>query len=123
MNENISIYNEFAFRTKRTENEYNNNSSNQKILLNYDVNNVEKEKEKTENNENINSNIKTDFINKTVFMNKNNLTIDSFNISDDNINNKYPNFQSCLQLYPKDDIEIPSIKYYNYIFSIGTPSN
>ena len=76
MNENISIYNEFAFRTKRTENEYNNNSSNQKILLNYDVNSVEKEKEKTENNENINSNIKTDFINKTVFMNKNNLTID-----------------------------------------------
>ena len=120
-NNNSENYNEYAFRTKRMENDYNK-QSNQKILLKYDV--KSNDKEQYENNENINSFNNIDIINRTEINNKNqdSLFIDSFNISNDNINNKYPNFQSFLQLYPKEDIEIPSIKYYNFIFSIGTPS-
>ena len=126
MNENNrEEYKEYAFRTKRIENDYNN-QSNQKILLKYDVNSNDNENnDKNENKENINSYNNMDKLNRTEFNNKNqnSLFIDSFNISNDNINNKYPNFQSSLQLYPKEDIEIPPIKYYNFIFNIGTPSN
>ena len=51
------------------------------------------------------------------------MNINSYDIFNENPQNKYPNFQSFLQIHPKDDIEIPSIKYYNYIFNIGSPTN
>ena len=49
--------------------------------------------------------------------------INEFNIPNDNEKNKYPDYNSFLQIHPKDNIEIPSIKYYNYIFNIGSPLN
>ena len=55
------------------------------------------------------------------FIAKENMNI--FNIQNENENNKYPDFKSFLQLHPKDNEEIPSIKYYNYIFNIGSPVN
>ena len=55
------------------------------------------------------------------FITKENMNI--FNIQNENENNKYPDFKSFLQIHPKDDVEIPSMKYYNYIFNIGSPVN
>ncbi len=95
---NIQKYAECNFRRKRTENEYNKNNIIKKEMKNL----------------NLNSDI--DFIN--------NENINSFIIQNDNNNTyKYPEYKSFLQLYPKENAEIPSIKYYNYIFSIGSPFN
>ena len=47
----------------------------------------------------------------------------SFFVQGDSSKNKYPDYQSFLQTSPKDNAEIPSIKYYNYIFNIGSPFN
>ena len=121
MNENNIQYSEYNYRAKRTEYDYNNHS-NQKIMLNFENKN---ENGKTNNIEYINSNSNKD-INKDEFMNnyQNNVNNDLLDISsNDNTKDKYPNFQSFLQLNPKEDIEIPTIKYYNYIFNIGSPSN
>ena len=52
-----------------------------------------------------------------------NENLNTYNIQNDNEKNKYPDFNSFLQIHPKDNIEIPSIKYYNYIFNIGSPLN
>ena len=111
MNDNNNQFNEFNYRTKRIDYE---NHSNQKILLNFEI------KSEKKINEKINSNSTEDeFVNN----NQNNINIDSPNIFNDNVPNKYPNFRSFLQLKPKEDIEIPTIKYYNFIFNIGSPSN
>ena len=100
-------------RKKRTENKHNNLSKN-KIIINSDIN--KNEIEQNEFDEKINLNY-----NKKIDNNKNqNLDINSYDLND---NNRYPNFQSFLQLYPKHDVEIPPIKYTNYIFNIGSPAN
>ena len=94
---NIQKYAECNFRKKRTENEYNKNNI------------ISKE------NKNFNLNSENDFMN--------NENINSFMAQNDNSNNKYPGYKSFLQIYPKENAEIPSIKYYNYIFNIGSPFN
>ena len=89
---------EYNFRQKRTENG--------------------NESRKSKNNRETNlKNIYQD----DAFIAKENLN--TFNIQNDNEKNKYPDFNSFLQIHPKDNIEIPSIKYYNYIFNIGSPLN
>ena len=94
MNEiNLSKYNECNFRKKRTENEYNKN--------NYIIKDDKLLNAFHDNNENLNS----------------------FFVQGDSSKNKYPDYQSFLQTSPKDNAEIPSIKYYNYIFNIGSPFN
>ena len=100
-------------RKKRTENK-NNILSKNRIIIYSDIN--KNEIESSEYNENIISN------NNKEIDNKKNQNID-INYNDINDNNRYPNFQSFLQLYPKDDAKIPQIKYVNYIFNIGSPIN
>ena len=125
MNENnFGPFNEYEFRIKRTEKEYNNRS-NQKILLSYDFEKNEKRKlEFNKDNMNLNFNKEKDN-NDPEFTNEfqNDLNINSYEPSNNIEANKYPNFQSFLQLTPKENIEIPLIKYYNFIFNIGSPSN
>ena len=100
-------------RKKRTESKHNNLSKN-KIIINSDINKNEIEQNDFDENFILNYHKKID-------NNKNqSLDINSFDL---NGNKNYPNFQSFLQLYPKDDAEIPPIKYINYIFNIGSPSN
>ena len=95
-------------RKKRCESKHNILSKN-KIIINSDINKNEIGQNEYDENFILNYSKKID-------NNKNqNLEI--------NNNNKYPNFQSFLQLYPKDDEEILSIIYINYIFNIGSPSN
>ena len=89
---------EYNFRQKRTE----NGNESKRI----------KRKEET--------NIKNIYQDEA-FISKENMN--TFNIQNDNEKNKYPDFNSFLQIHPKDNIEIPSIKYYNYIFNIGSPLN
>ena len=102
-----------SIRKKRTENK-NNFLSKNKIIINSDIN--KNEIEPNEFDENIISNY-----NKEIDNNKNqNLDINYYDL---NNNKRYPNFQSFLQLYPKEDAEIPPIKYTNFIFNIGSPSN
>ncbi len=94
MNEmNMNKYDECNFRKKRTENDYNKN--------NYLIKDDKLLNILDENNENMNS----------------------FFIQSNSAKNKYPDYQSFLQTSPKDNAEIPSIKYYNYIFNIGSPFN
>ena len=125
MNENnFGPFNESEFRIKRTEKEYNNRS-NQKILLSYDFEKNEKRKlEFNKDNMNLNFNKEKDN-NDLEIANEyqNDLNINSYEPSNNIETNKYPNFQSFLQLTPKENIEIPLIKYYNFIFNIGAPSN
>ena len=114
MNDNITEFKETAFRTKRIGNDYNK-QSNERIILNFDIDKTET-KENDLNNENIiSNNIKnnTDFIFKYK---------DLFDLNDNEIKN-YKNFQSFLKLTPKEGVEIPTIKYYNFSFNIGTPAN
>ena len=99
-------------RKKRTENKHNILSKN-KIIINSDIN-----KNEIEQNE-FDENFILDYNKKIDKNNNQNLDINSYDLNDDN---KYPNFQSFLQLHPKDDAEIPQIKYINYIFNIGSPS-
>ena len=111
MNDENKEFEEYKFRVKRTEKEYNN-LSKQKIIINSNI------------NENCNIGYNEDNNNNNVFLEKNKvMNINSYDIFNENPQNKYPNFQSFLQIHPKDDIEIPSIKYYNYIFNIGSPTN
>ena len=114
MNDNDEQFNEYEYRKKRTENDYYDHS-NQMIILNFE------NKNKKSNNEKLNSNsIKEEFPNNY----QNNLNIDSSGeTSNDNVINKYPNFQSFLQLKPREDVDIPQMKYYNFTFNIGSPSN
>ena len=123
--DNNNQLNEYQFRTKRIEKQYNNDS-NKKILLTYDINDNSKIKEYNKENENKNIIVNKDKENNSPeFMNENHNYL-NFNLLDESnheAKNKYPDFHSFLQLYPKEDIEIPSIKYYNYIFNIGSPSN
>ena len=100
---NIPRYDECNFRKKRTENDYN------KI-------NIKLENKKEEENRMMN------IYNNDIFKD-NNENMNTFNIQNDNDKNKYPDYQSFLQIHPKENIEIPSIKYYNYIFNIGSPFN
>ena len=127
MNDNNNELNEYQFRTKRIEKQYSN-QSDKKILLTYNIDDNNKKGIKDYNNENGNTNIiinEDKNNNNPEFMieNQNYLNINIIDESNNNIINKYPDFHSIIQLNPKDDIEIPSIKYYNYIFNIGSPSN
>ena len=125
MNENnFGPFNESEFRIKRTEKEYNNRS-NQKILLSYDFEKNEKRKlEFNKDNMNLNFNKEKDNNDPEISNEyQNDLNINSYEPSNNIEANKYPNFQSFLQLTPKENIEIPLIKYYNFIFNIGAPSN
>ena len=127
MNDNNKQFNEYQYRTKRIEKQYNI-QTNKKILLTFNINDNDNKETKEYNNEKENMNI---IINKEKennipeFMNENQnyLNISSLNESNSEIKNKYPDFHSFLQLNPKDDKEILQIKYYNYIFNIGSPSN
>ena len=98
---NMPKYDECNFRKKRTENEYIKND-NQKIKDEITIKNMDKIDNYQEN------------INIENLINNN---------SNDRIINKYPDFKSFIQIYPKEDADIPSIKYYNYIFNIGSPFN
>ena len=124
-NNNIT-FNNYEFRTKRTA-KRNKRQLNQKIMLTYNINKDKKEKDLLiYNNENMNQNY-SENNNKSRFSNVFNdfLDIDidlNESLSNNNSKNKYPDFHSSLQLTPKDNVEIPSIKYYNYIFNIGTPT-
>ena len=134
--DNNIVFNKYEFRAKRTAKE-NEKKLNHKILLTYDVKKNKNEKELktfldsakseiTYNNKNINQNY-SENNNKSRFSNAFDdfldINIDSNGLSSSkNPKNKYPDFQSFLQLTPKNDIEIPSMKYYNFIFNIGTPS-
>ena len=126
MNENnYRHFNGNEFRIKRTEKEYNN-QSNKKILLSYDTGKNDKSIFEF-NSENMNPNFNKEKENKEPefnneyqnYLNMNN----SYEYSNNNETNKYPDFQSILQLNPKDGAEIPQNKYYNFIFHIGNPSN
>ena len=99
MNEiNMQKYEECNFRKKRTEEEYykSNLRKENKILSSY---------------------------NNNIFMDNENININQFKIKNNSEKNKYPDYQSFLQIYPKENAEIPSIKYFNYIFNIGSPFN
>ena len=98
---NMPKYDECNFRKKRRENEYIKND-NQKIKDEITIKNMDKIDNYQEN------------INIENLINNN---------SNDSIINKYPDFKSFIQIYPKEDADIPSIKYYNYIFNIGSPFN
>ena len=125
-NNNIT-FNNYEFRTKRTA-KRNKRQLNPKIMLTYNINKDKKEKDLLiYNNENMNQNY-SENNNKSRFSNVFNdfLDIDidlNESLSNNNSKNKYPDFHSSLQLTPKDNVEIPSIKYYNYIFNIGSPFN
>ena len=94
-------------------------------MLQYEVNNSRKKRianeDEYEKIKQYEENKKKNMYNDDQFMNIENLN--SFNFQSDNEKNKYPDFQSFLQIHPKEDVEIPSIKYYNYIFNIGSPFN
>ena len=122
MNDNNRDFNEKSFRTKRTENDYNN-QSNQRIILNFDINKTEKEIDSK--NENIDLNYNKNYDNNNDFINENEniLDLNSFYQSNEIPVKNYENFQSFLQLNPKEGIELPREKYYNFIFNIGSPSN
>ena len=123
MTDNNIGFNEYEFRTKRTSKE-NKKQSEQKIMLTYNVNKNEQEP-LIYNNENLNKNYTEDHNGPGITMQlEDNLDL-NFNqkeLSNNGSKNKYPDFHSFLQLTPKDDIEIPTIKYPNYIFNIGNPS-
>ena len=127
MTDNNIAFNNYEFRTKRTA-KRNKRQFNPKIMLTYDINKDKKEKNLLiYNNENMNQNY-SENNNKSRFTNVFNDFLDiNINLNESSSNNdsknKYPDFQSSLQLIPKDNAEIPSIKYYNYIFNIGTPIN
>ena len=127
MTDNNIAFNKYEFRTKRTA-KRNKRQFNPKIMLTYDINKDKKEKDLLiYNNENMNQNY-SENNNKSRFTNVFNDFLDiNLNLNESPSNNdsknKYPDFQSSLQLTPKDNVEIPSIKYYNYIFNIGTPTN
>ena len=128
MTDNNIAFNNYEFRTKRTA-KRNKRQFNPKIMLTYDINKDKKEKNLLiYNNENMNQNYSENNNNKSRFTNVFNDFLDvNINLNESSSNNdsknKYPDFQSSLQLTPKDNVEIPSIKYYNYIFNIGTPIN
>ena len=128
MTDNNIAFNNYEFRTKRTA-KRNKRQFNPKIMLTYDINKDKKEKNfLIYNNENMNQNYSENNNNKSRFTNVFNDFLDvNINLNESSSNNdsknKYPDFQSSLQLTPKDNVEIPSIKYYNYIFNIGTPIN
>ena len=95
MNEiNKKKYEDCNFRKKRTEDDYNINKLGQDNKALYLCN-----ENALLDNENMNS----------------------INFQNYNDKNKYPDYQSFLQIHPKENAEIPSIKYYNYIFNIGSP--
>ena len=127
MTDNNIAFNNYEFRTKRTA-KRNKRQFNPKIMLTYDINKDKKEKNLLiYNNENMNQNYSENNNNKSRFTNVFNDFLDvNINLNESSSNNdsknKYPDFQSSLQLTPKDNVEIPSIKYYNYIFNIGTPT-
>ena len=123
MTDNNIGFNEYEFRTKRASKE-NKKQSEQKIMLTYNVNKNEQEP-LIYNNENLNKNYTEDHNGPGITMQlEDNLDL-NFNqkeLSNNGSKNKYPDFHSFLQLTPKDNIEIPTIKYPNYIFNIGNPS-
>ena len=126
-NNNNKATNEYQYRTKRIEKQYNN-QSDKKILLTYNINDNNKNGVKECDNENENINLilsKDKDNNNSEFMNdyQNYLNISSMDETNNKNKNRYPDFHSFLQLNPTDDIEILPIKYYNYIFNIGSPSN
>ena len=127
MNDNNKQINECQYRTKRIEKQYSN-QSNKKLLLPLYINDNNKKEIKDDDNEMENKNIiisndKDNNIPEFMNENQNYLNISSLDESNNEVKKRYPDFHSFLQLNPKDDIEIPSIKYYNYIFNIGNPSN
>ena len=113
---NMNCEDEFNFRAKRTENDYKNSAEE---ILYYDKFN---EKEKMIFNERIDLNSNQDINLFKKDQNSENFLTNSHTNKTEK-KSKYPNFQSHLQLTPADDIEIPKIKYYNYIFNIGSPMN
>ena len=122
MNDNNRDFNEKSFRTKRTENDYNN-QSNQRIILNFNINKTEKEIDSKDENIDLNYNKNYDNNNDFINENENILDLNSFYQSNEIPVKNYENFQSFLQLNPKEGIELPREKYYNFIFNIGSPSN
>ena len=123
MTDNNIGFNEYEFRTKRTSKE-NKKQSDRKIMLTYNVNKNEQEP-LIYNNENLNKNYSEDHNNQGITMQLDDNLDLNFNqkeLYNNGSKNKYPDFHSFLQLTPKDNIEIPTIKYHNYIFNIGNPS-
>ena len=76
-------------------------------------------KKRTENDNNWNKYLNLE--DENAFINDKNMNL--FLAQSDCDKNKYPDYKSFLQTNPKDEADIPSIKYYNYIFNIGSPFN